>query len=622
MNALFEIAMSNVLMAGALAVPATLAGLWGRRPALTHGLWLLVLLKLVTPPLFQVPVSWPELVTPAPEPPPRLAALPEPMADTPVLPVVEDPPAGQEAVDEPQPADLAAGVPIRLVPEGPVGSEPQAAEMPPVAVAPVSAAAVDIAWTTWLGGLGLTGSAVWLVLATWRLARFKRLLRFACRAPDTVQQEARALAETMGVRCPQVLLMPAAISPMLWVGRSPRLLLPEGLVARLRPQQLATVMAHELAHWRRGDHRVRWLEMLALCLYWWCPLAWWARRQLQQAEEECCDAWVVAVLPEAARDYALALVDTIDFLSGASAPLPPVASGVGHVRLLKRRLTMILRGTTPQSLTRAGLLGVAGLGLFLLPFVPGRAQQPAEKIALDKAVDFLAQTQRNQGTAGPANLAQDLDKVRQLQQDLEKRHQALEEQRRHVELQLKELAAALQQMKAQGKAETTKPASPSGPGIGFTGGVAKFPMSSGTIAYQPAPAGGKSAGVEQRLEQVERKLDALLWEITNMRRDMSTGHAPGGFGGGMGGFGGGMMGGSGGAPGKAFPPGGAPPAFPGRPGGPGGAGAPGGPMGGGAPQFSPDPAPQAQPGTTSASDALPKAFPPPSDAPKASPQVK
>ena len=40
MIAFLEIALSNIAMAAVLAIPATLATLWGRRPALAYGLWL------------------------------------------------------------------------------------------------------------------------------------------------------------------------------------------------------------------------------------------------------------------------------------------------------------------------------------------------------------------------------------------------------------------------------------------------------------------------------------------------------------------------------------------------------------------------------------------------------
>ena len=89
-------------------------------------------------------------------------------------------------------------------------------------------------------------------------------------------------------------------------------------------------------------------------LYWWHPVVWWARQKLHEAEEECCDAWVVSVLPESARAYAIALVETVDFLSEAGVALPLGASGIGEVRDLKRRLTMIMRGSTPRALTWSG----------------------------------------------------------------------------------------------------------------------------------------------------------------------------------------------------------------------------------------------------------------------------
>src|SRR6266536_1877990 len=58
MNDLLHIALSNAVAAMALAVVAALTGRLCRRPALTHGLWLLVLLKLVTPPLLTIRIPW------------------------------------------------------------------------------------------------------------------------------------------------------------------------------------------------------------------------------------------------------------------------------------------------------------------------------------------------------------------------------------------------------------------------------------------------------------------------------------------------------------------------------------------------------------------------------------
>ena len=58
MDTFFSLALSNAVVAAVLAVVAAVGGRLYRRPAVTHGLWLLVLLKLLTPPLITVPVAW------------------------------------------------------------------------------------------------------------------------------------------------------------------------------------------------------------------------------------------------------------------------------------------------------------------------------------------------------------------------------------------------------------------------------------------------------------------------------------------------------------------------------------------------------------------------------------
>src|SRR5262245_18528592 len=97
--------------------------------------------------------------------------------------------------------------------------------------------------------------------------------------------------------CPEVLLVPGPVPPMVWAIGFTRVLFPAGLLDRLDSGGRHALLIHELAHVRRRDHWVRWLELLVLALYWWYPLVWLARYRLQASEEECCDAWVVDELP-------------------------------------------------------------------------------------------------------------------------------------------------------------------------------------------------------------------------------------------------------------------------------------------------------------------------------------
>jgi beta-lactamase regulating signal transducer with metallopeptidase domain len=361
--------LGNALLATGLAAAAACAGSLCRRPALTHGLWLLVLLKLVTPPFFPVAVPWP-CASESPRGPagpvapsviPALAAEPPAMASGDVAPDEPGPALAEEAGPGVPPADLAARA---------TGPAPAAA-IPTPAVAGV----IDVPgrppvpWERQVAWVWLTGAAVWFVLAGFRVNRFRRLLRFARPAPSTVQEDARRLAARLGLaRCPGVWLFPGPIPPLLWaLAGSPRLLVPEALWHRLTGGQRDALLAHELAHLRRRDHWVRWLELLALGLYWWLPVAWLARRGAREAEEQCCDAWVVWVLPSSAAAYAAALVETVSFLSESRAPLPLAASGIGQVRCLKRRLSMILNRTTPRGPGRLGALALVSMGALLLP---------------------------------------------------------------------------------------------------------------------------------------------------------------------------------------------------------------------------------------------------------------
>jgi bla regulator protein blaR1 len=154
----------------------------------------------------------------------------------------------------------------------------------------------------------------------------------------------------------------------------------------LDERQRGTLLVHELAHLRRGDHRVRIFELVVTALYWWNPVLWWARQALRDVEEQCCDAWVVWAFPEAAKSYAETLLETLDFLNHSELSEPLLASGFGKVQHLRRRLTMIMSGTTPRLLGLRGTLAALSLGALLLPINASWAQKPEEQQGIQVVV--------------------------------------------------------------------------------------------------------------------------------------------------------------------------------------------------------------------------------------------
>ncbi len=349
-----EMALSNLAVALALAVVALLVGLCCRRPALTHLLWVLVLVKMVTPPLVRVSVPWPSAAVESPQAPPA--------------PVADDP--GEE--DVPVEFVVGDGVPAEL-PPAPAEEAPKEEARP-------------FAWGFWLWAAWVAGMIGWYALAWRRAAEFSRLLALARPADEALVKRVARLAALLGVRAPRVVMVPGRLPPLVWGAYDPVLVLPEGIEASVPEAGLDTLLMHELAHIRRGDPWVRWLEAAALGPWWWCPLAWLASRELRDAEERCCDAWVVRVLPEAKKAYAAALIDVLDFLAGAPSP-PLMASGLGPVADLKRRLTMILRGATPAVMGRPMSLAVLALAALVLPLVPALAEAQAPPPPVSRAAD-------------------------------------------------------------------------------------------------------------------------------------------------------------------------------------------------------------------------------------------
>jgi beta-lactamase regulating signal transducer with metallopeptidase domain len=367
MQAFLVLGLSNAVMATALAILACLAGVFFRRPALRHTLWLLVLLKLVTPPLLTMPLEIASQPTPAkPSERGQEISLGTPLLDEPSTPAFSLS-AGQ--LWEQQESELRAELADLKLEHGAVKS---------LATAPQgwldAFVTIDRFWIyVSVASIWALGSVLWLTTAALRICSFQRLLGLGRLAPEHIQEQAQGIATRIGLtNCPQVWLIPGRVSPLLWaLGGRARLVLPADLLGRLQDQQLDTLLAHELAHARRHDHWVRWLELTATVLYWWHPVVWWARHALHQAEEECCDAWVVWTLPAAAKAYARALLQTVDFLDVRPA-LPPVASGIGHVNFLKRRVQMIVNSRFCPNLPWPVSLAAIVAGCLVLPIAPQR----------------------------------------------------------------------------------------------------------------------------------------------------------------------------------------------------------------------------------------------------------
>jgi len=93
---------------------------------------------------------------------------------------------------------------------------------------------------------------------------------------------------------PDLCVTEAFTSPMLLGVLHPCVVLPRRLIDEASSQELSAVLTHELAHLRRHDTWVGWLQVIAQGLFWFHPLVWWAGAQLRHEREEACDELVLS----------------------------------------------------------------------------------------------------------------------------------------------------------------------------------------------------------------------------------------------------------------------------------------------------------------------------------------
>ncbi|MDH3786498.1 MAG: hypothetical protein OEV00_14380, partial [Acidobacteriota bacterium] len=208
-----------------------------------------------------------------------------------------------------------------------------------------SPAPAPFSWTQRLMQFWLATSALVAAYFAVRIVGCVHMLRKARPASSALQERVTRLGRRVGLkRTPPVFVLDAVVSPFLWWSPAGvRLYLPQMLLASLSDDECDAILLHELAHYARRDPWGRPLEILIVVLCWWNPLTALFRRQLRQAEEQACDAWVLARLPQTRRPYADALIKTLQFLNTPPARLPSLATGASGTGQIKERLTMILK---------------------------------------------------------------------------------------------------------------------------------------------------------------------------------------------------------------------------------------------------------------------------------------
>jgi len=233
---------------------------------------------------------------------------------------------------------------------------------------------------SWILPLWAAGVLVFTLRLAWAGGHASSLRRHAVKADSSMDSMVAGLAERLGVRRKLCVLMSSIAevpSVVGWI--RPVILLPAAVVVGLTPQQLESLLAHELAHIRRHDYFVNILQMIVETFLFYHPVVWWVSSRIRYERELCCDDLAVRSCGDAVS-YARALAQ----LERLRLVAPSLAMGSANGPLLHRIQRLLGHGRYEQVPSRlacaAGLLvGFLCLGWFMTAKAEQREALPEVK---------------------------------------------------------------------------------------------------------------------------------------------------------------------------------------------------------------------------------------------------
>lgn len=202
----------------------------------------------------------------------------------------------------------------------------------------------------------------------------------------------------------------------------PVILLPAAMMSGLSSQELAAVLAHELAHVKRFDHVLIVVQRFLEAVLFFHPAVWWLGRQIHDLREDASDDLVIQGGTDR-MDYARSLLRVAEMRVGDDAragQLAQLAVDGGDPSKLRQRIQRIVQsGDEPgvrlnQSRATFALVASAmAIVISLVPALPGISEQPVDAAAVP--VVAAEESSTDQASAGEAAEKKRLKIVEKLQ---------------------------------------------------------------------------------------------------------------------------------------------------------------------------------------------------------------
>lgn len=243
--------------------------------------------------------------------------------------------------------------------------------------------AID-AWLPWL----VAAWAVAVLLLASSVARshlaLRRLVTAGVVLPELAQPVIE-LARQFGVRRAITVVSSACAKVPFVIGHfTPVIVLPLAIATGMPWPQLRLILAHEIAHLRRADYLINWLQIALEVLLFFHPVVRWVSADLRRVREDCCDDLVVQIAG-GRTDYARALLSLEEFRHEAPRLAPSAAAGV----LLWRVQRITGRAPAPRAIFQRLLTPLAVVSIAALLLATGSVKVPGGRSEVTVPRDTL-----------------------------------------------------------------------------------------------------------------------------------------------------------------------------------------------------------------------------------------
>jgi HEAT repeat protein/beta-lactamase regulating signal transducer with metallopeptidase domain len=359
----FHATWQAVIIGGILLAVTFLGRRW---PApLRYGLLLLALFKFAFPPMLSVPTGLFSAVGPA-------LTSAEKQSRTSEAPIWATPLSSVPSTAEPEFAfseRIGDAAKLALEPNPSRNSNiGESRELVPA-----------IHWKSWLMLVHIAGCFTVLLWIGWQLIQLRRITRHAETIKDgELCATFAAVSEQLNLRrLPRLMASSEVHAPIAFGLLHPTVMLPTSVLQKMPLAEIRTILAHELAHYRRSDLWINWVQLVLMAIWWFNPVLWLLNRALRKVREDCCDDLLLARGLTSNAAYCDVLIRAAAQLS-RRCPGSATLGFADDIHPLGRRVARIMDRTIRRcpKISAMGIFTLIILGGVILPGLRSQETKP------------------------------------------------------------------------------------------------------------------------------------------------------------------------------------------------------------------------------------------------------